>query len=161
MVRDQTGLLHIWYNGVGPQKSFRVGHATSRDGVHWTRQNGGNPVLEPSTLGRFEEDYVYNVMVLLEDDTYHVWYSAILKTPGANPRKQHVPESSCIVHASSRDGTHWTKDKVPTLLNGPADSIDAYAAFACYVVRHPDGLWMYYSAGSRYQRYKVALATQH
>ncbi len=158
VVRDEAGLLHMWYNGVGPQKSFRVGHAISRDGIEWERQNDGSPVLEPSGLGESEEDYVYNVMVLLENGTYHMWYSTMLKTGGADPRKGHVPESICIAYASSRNGTDWVRDGVITLANGPPGSIDAYAAFACYVVRRPEGLWMYYSAGSKYQQYRVALA---
>lgn len=73
VIRDEEGLLHMWYNGVGPQKSFRIGHATSRDGIHWERQNGGNPVLEPSRVGGRSEQYVYNVMVLLKSGTYHMW----------------------------------------------------------------------------------------
>ena len=68
VVRDDNGLLHIWCNGVGPQRSFRVGHATSRDGIHWTRQNNGQPVLEPSVVGEFHEGYVYNVFVYIEKD---------------------------------------------------------------------------------------------
>jgi predicted GH43/DUF377 family glycosyl hydrolase len=148
----------MWYNGVGPQKSFRVGHATSRDGTHWERQNSGDPVLEPSVVGGYREQYVYNVMVLVEGSTYHMWYSAMFYGDDAELRRRHVPESGGIIHASSPDGTRWTKDRTPTLFNGPAGSIDAYACFACYVVPRSDGLWMYYSAGSRDQRYQVALA---
>ena len=63
-----------------------------------------------------------------------------------------------VSHSQRDDGSHWTKDKVPRLFNGDSGSIDAYACFACYVVPRSDGLWMSYSAGSRYQRYQVALA---
>ena len=156
VVRDEAGLLHMWYNGVGPQESFRVGHATSRDGVRWERQNGGDPVLEPSEVAGREEKYVYNVMVLLGGGTYHMWYSSALDIDN---RGRYKPKGNAIVYARSEDGTQWTKDAVPTLVNGDPGSIDAYACFACYVVPRSDGLWMYYSSGSRYQRYTTALAT--
>lgn len=151
VVRDDSGLLHLWYNGVGPQKSFRVGHATSRDGVHWTRQNNGNPVLEPSVVGDFHEEYVYNVFVIHKKGQFQMWYSAWDSSR---------PNHSCITHASSLDGNDWKKDKVPTLANGDADSIDHYACFACYIVHRDDGMWMYYSAGSRKTDgpYRVSLA---
>ena len=158
VVRDDTGVLHIWYNGVGPQGSFRVGHATSTDGVRWERQNGGDPVLAPGKVGEYQENYVYNVMVLLADGAYHMWYTAMLLKDDTELRRGHVPKANSITYASSPDGTHWTKDKTPTLFNGPPGSLDAYACFACYVVPRPDGLWMYYSAGNKYQRYRVALA---
>ena len=72
VVRDERGLLHLWYNGVGPQKHFQVGHATSRDGVHWLRQNKGDPVLTVGIVGGRHEIYVYNVMVLLENEIYRM-----------------------------------------------------------------------------------------
>lgn len=156
VVRDDAGLLHMWYNGVGPQKSFRVGHATSRDGIHWERKNDGDPVLGPSEVGGRKEEYVYNVTVLLRGDVYHMWYSSALDL---DDRGRYKLKGNGIVYARSEDGTQWTKDAVPTLVNGDPGSIDAYACFACCVVPRSEGLWMYYSAGSRYQRYTTALAT--
>lgn len=155
VVRDQRGLLHLWYNGVGPQKSFRVGHATSRDGIHWTRSNQGQPVLNPSRVGSFDEGYVYNVFVMTEGDKFHMWYSAWAKNDRTTG-----PNHNGIVHAVSQDGDHWVKDPVPTLTNGPSGSIDEYACFACYLVRRDRRWWMYYSTavgkGGRF--YRVSLA---
>lgn len=151
VVRDDSRLLHMWYNGVGPEKSFRVGHATSRDGVHWTRQNDGNPVLEPSVVGRFDEEYVYNVFVMHKNSQFHMWYSA-WNSSG--------PNQNCITHASSLDGNAWKKDKLPTLTNGGVGSIDHYACFACHIVQRDNELWMYYSAGAKKTDgpYRVTLA---
>ena len=143
VVRDNAGKLHLWYMGSGPQEGFRLGYATSDDGVRWTRENGGDPILEPEMLDDVTEEYVYNCMVLLEGETFHMWYSA-----GTGIRAgEVVPRGNCIRHASSTDGVQWVKDPEPTLFNGPAGSIDEYAAFAPYVVRRAEGLWMYYSIG--------------
>ena len=100
-------------------------------------------MVEPETLGDVTEEYVYNCMVLLEGETFHMWYSA-----GTGIRSgEVVPRGNCIRHAVSTDAVHWVKDREPTLFNGPRGSIDEYAAFAPYVVRRDDGLWMYYSTG--------------
>lgn len=155
VVRDGSGLLHMWYNGVGSQESFRVGHATSRDGVHWQRENGGDPVLRPGAVGGREEVYVYNVMVLPADGVYRMWYSSALDL---GPQGRFAPHGSAIVYAESRDGTQWTRDDAVTLLSGDAGDEDAYACFAPYVVRRDESLWMYYSMGSDYQRYQTGLA---
>ena len=155
VVRDAAGVLHIWYNGVGPQKVFEVGHATSRDGIHWKRENDGQSVLRAGRVSGNPEEYVYNVMVLLEDGVYRMWYSSArsFKLNGRN-----AWNGSAIVYAESRDGTHWKRDTVQTLVCGEAGSDDAYACFAPYVVRRDDGLWMYYSMGSEYRHYQVGFA---
>ena len=155
VVRDPTGLLHIWYNGVGPQPEFHVGHATSRDGIEWERQNGGDPVLSAGTVGGRKEQYVYNVMVLLENGVYRMWYSSALKL---TEQGRYAEGGSAIVYAESRDGTNWSRDDAITLLSGEPGGLDAYACFAPYVVRRDSSLWMYYSMGSTYQRYQTGLA---
>jgi len=155
VVRDTSGLMHLWYNGVGPQKDFHVGHATSRDGIEWKRQNGGDPVLSGGTVGGRREIYVYNVMVLLEDDVYRMWYSSALDLA---PFGRYAPRGSAIVYAESLDGNQWTRDDAIMLLSGGEHEPDAYACFSPYVVRRDDGFWMYYSMGSAYQRYQTGLA---
>ena len=154
VLRDDSGVLHIWYNGVGPQGSFRVGHATSRDGINWTRQHRGKPVLEPSVVGEFHEGYVYNVHVRLVGDRFHMWYSA-----WALNERSVGPNHNGLIHAVSADGNTWKKDAVPTLTNGPAGSLDQYACFACCLVERRDAWWMYYSASPRGSGpYRVGLA---
>ena len=155
VVRDTSGLLHLWYNGVGPQKVFHVGHATSRDGIQWKRENGADPVLSAGTVGGRKEVYVYNVMVLLEDDVYRMWYSSALEL---DTHGRYAPHGSGIVYAESSNGNEWTRDDAVTLLSGDEGQPDAYACFAPYVVRREDNLWMYYSMGSVYQRYQTGLA---
>jgi len=160
VLRGEEGTLHMWYNGVGPQESFRVGYATSRDGIHWRRQNDGDPVLTPGEVDGRMEQYVFNVMVLLEHSTFHMWYSSMFEEKYG----QFAPKSSGIVYAQSKDGVHWTKDAQPVFYTGPRGSLDEYGAFACYVVRRKDALWMYYSCShlvetnSDPRRFRTSLA---
>jgi len=122
-------------------------------------RGSGDPVLEHGSLGALQEQYVYNAMVLLHNGTYHMWYSAVLHPDERALCSRHVPNSICIAYASSQDGSHWAREGVVTMCKGPAGGLDAYACFAGHVVPREDDLWMYYSAGNRYQRYQVALAT--
>ena len=159
VLRDDRGVLHMWYNGAGPQRDFHVGYATSRDGVSWQRQNGGKAVLKPALLEGRREDYVYNVMVLSEAGRFHMWYSAALNLRSG----QLTPRANAIVYASSSDGVTWQRDRSATLFNGEPGSIDEYCCFAPYVVRRGRELWMYYSighlvnAGDR-RRFRTSLA---
>ena len=121
--------------------------------LHWQRQNNGDPVLEPSKVGDFEEFYVYNVHVRYADKTFHMWYSAAKEDYGSGGH-------NCLTYASSRDGTVWKKASSPTLISGPPGSLDQYATFACYVVERGDGLWMYYSAADKKETYRVSLARE-
>ena len=57
----------------------------------------------------------------------------------------------------------WAKDAQPVFYNGQRGTIDEYAAFACYVVRREDALWMYYSCGNLVEakdprRFRTSLA---
>lgn len=155
VVRDESGLLHLWYNGVGPQPDFHVGHATSMNGITWKRENGGAPVLSAAPSPSRPEVYVYNVNVLLDAGVYRMWYSSAQKLLASG---QYAPGGSAIVYAESEDGTRWKRDPVNTLVSGKVGSEDAYACFAPHVVRRGRELWMYYSMGSVYQRYQVGLA---
>ena len=155
VVRDESGLLHLWYNGVGPQPDFHVGHATSMDGITWKRENGGAPVLSAAPSPSRPEIYVYNVNVLREAGIYRMWYSSAQKLLASG---QYAPGGSAIVYAESEDGTRWKRDPVNTLVSGKVGAEDAYACFAPHVVRRGGELWMYYSMGSVYQRYQVGLA---
>ena len=100
-------------------------------------------MLTPGEIDGRMEQYVYNVMVRLEDGTFHMWYTAMFD----EQYQKFAPKSSGIVYAQSKDGTNWVKDSKPVFYTGPRGTLDEYAAFACYVVRRADALWMYYSCG--------------
>ena len=161
VLRDDHGTLHMWYNGLS--QVMQLGYATSQDGIHWTRQNDGNPVLAAGTVGDTREGSVYNCHVIHEQGLYRMWYTAELKEHYG----KFAPESGAIRYAESQDGIHWTRDPVPTFYNGPPGSIDEYAAFAPFLVRRDDGkMWMYFTimhlvdvpAGKDARRGRISLA---
>jgi predicted GH43/DUF377 family glycosyl hydrolase len=103
VLRD-GGRYLMWYTGMNALWGssgfgfYRIGLATSRDGVHWTRSNGGKPVLDLGPVGSYDEVQVGTPSVLRVGDEYIMWYAAW------SPKTQHT-----ICVAKSQDGIHWER----------------------------------------------------
>jgi hypothetical protein len=85
ILADDDGTLHLWYTGYDRDRpaTMSLGHATSRDGTHWTR-DPHNPI--------FNSSWVEDMCVVKQDGTYQMF------AEGRND----------IAHRlSSRDGLHW------------------------------------------------------
>ncbi|OGG02910.1 hypothetical protein A2W14_00155 [Candidatus Gottesmanbacteria bacterium RBG_16_37_8] len=102
VIFDGTNYL-MWYSGNnGPvtKENWKIGFASSPDGIHWTKYSG-NPVLEPSQTG-WDNKAVYQPEVEKTDDNqFYMWYSATSKTVSSLRWK--------IGFATSIDGKNWTK----------------------------------------------------
>ena len=82
----RDGVFHLWYTGYDRDQpeTMSLGHATSPDGLHWTR-DPNNPI--------FRQSWVEDMCVVLQDGTYQMF------AEGRND----------IAHRlSSTDGLHWT-----------------------------------------------------
>ena len=86
ILMGDDGIFHLWYTGYDRDRpdTMSLGHATSRDGTHWTR-DPHNPI--------FIDSWVEDMCVAKQDGTYQMF------AEGKND----------IAHRlSSRDGVHWT-----------------------------------------------------
>ncbi len=86
ILAGDDGTLHLWYTGYDRDRpaTMSLGHATSRDGTHWTR-DPHNPI--------FTGSWVEDMCVIKQDGTYQMF------AEGKND----------IAHRlTSRDGLHWT-----------------------------------------------------
>jgi len=98
-------LYRMWYTGMaskwGPSGLgyYRIGLATSADGIHWTRAHGGRPVFDLGPPGSFDSVQVATPSVLRVNGKYRMWYAAW------SPKTQH---RICV--ADSRDGIHWRRE---------------------------------------------------
>ncbi|MBI2437538.1 MAG: hypothetical protein HYV36_01820 [Lentisphaerae bacterium] len=95
----------MWYGGSGAG-NYRIYHATSPDGLTWTKYNNVAPTNSDttSTDGRIprgltggDVTYAGYSAVIKDGDTYKMWYSGY---NGTNYR---------IYYATSPDGLDWTK----------------------------------------------------
>jgi predicted GH43/DUF377 family glycosyl hydrolase len=77
----EDGLYKMWYSGFDGS-NWRIGYATSSDGIVWTKY-AGNPVLDLGAPGEWDDYHVYTPSVLFKDGTYKMWYSG---EDGSNDR---------------------------------------------------------------------------
>jgi hypothetical protein len=155
VLRDGPRYL-MWYTGwngddapVAPGRAqpvhYRIGLATSPDGVAWTPQPGEaglGAVLGLGPPGSADEQAAGQPFVLRDGAGYRMWYEAF---DGRTWR---------IAGARSPDGRTWTRDGV-ALEPGPAGSRDALGARNPVVLTRGRGWELWYQGRS------VASPTSH
>jgi hypothetical protein len=76
-------LFQMWYEAFDG-KRYSIGHATSPDGITWTRAEPNGPALiGADDPGTYEDDYIWTGTVVKEGDHYRMWYSVSSK-PDSN-----------------------------------------------------------------------------
>jgi predicted GH43/DUF377 family glycosyl hydrolase len=112
----ENGLYRMWYTGMSSHWHrsgigfYRIGLATSKDGVHWIRANRGRPVLDVGPSGSFDEVQAATPSILHENREYRMWYAAW--SPGTG-------HTICV--ARSRDGIHWRREEHGHPITGLSD----------------------------------------
>jgi predicted GH43/DUF377 family glycosyl hydrolase len=144
----------MWY-GVEAyiDSPFKIGVATSADGIVWTKYSG-NPVLVPESSG-WDNHWLFPGAVLLNGGLYEMWYSGIGQPPPAYG----------IGLATSPDGFSWSKcTGNPVLSTGSPGSWDSWSIeFAC-VIRKGHNLLMFYDGqqgGEPQDLGRIGLATSY
>ena len=100
----------MWYVGLGePRNSFRtfrIGHATSPDGITWTRRP--QPVFALGTPGTWDEMWTSHVNVVADPGGgFHMFYFG--SAPG-DYRDGAELQRGAIGHAYSADGIAWQRN---------------------------------------------------
>ncbi len=115
---EEEGIWRMWYTGLrkpgtepraenwvgripaGWECRLRVGLATSRDGIHWQRENDGRPVIDLGPIGSTGDLQVMYPTVVRQKNGYRMWYASNSIT---------VPHT--VSMATSRDGIAWKKHR--------------------------------------------------
>lgn len=66
-------VYRMWYFGKDGSGIDRIGYATSRDGINWTKYSG-NPVLDLGNSGEWDDYKVNFPTVILDSGVYRMWY---------------------------------------------------------------------------------------
>lgn len=124
-------VIHMFYEAWGERNqsaadysSLQIGHATSSDGVHWTKDTA-NPVLKKGTGNDWDRDGTWDPFVIYEDGIFKMWYGGGM-------------DNHCDWgYATSRDGIHFRKEGQLSHLGNVEDD---------HVVHDPDNksYFMYY-----------------
>lgn len=70
----------MWISGwdnttTSPMRYFRIGYATSPDGIEWTIQNDSLAVLDHGPLDSWDESRIVSPSVLIHEGQYKMWYA--------------------------------------------------------------------------------------
>lgn len=142
---------HMWYSGGRLWDILRIGHATSDDGITWTKDIN-NPVLDKGPAGSWDEKMVQLSCVIVIDDTFHMWYT------GYNGNNWNYGFQ--IGHATSPDGITWTKDpNNPVLPVGQIGSWDHSWVHASSVLYDGTKYHMWYGGCDTIKGVKIGHAT--
>lgn len=140
-------IYRMWYTAVGSGNftSWRIGYATSKDGINWTKHP--TPVLQADqpwekTAGN---NGVGNASVLFEDGIYHMFYHA----------------DRDIGHATSADGINWTKDPNNPVLTPGSDpsAFDYRRVMDPFILKKDSLYYMWYTGVGSDGRWQIGLAT--
>ncbi|HET9553118.1 MAG TPA: hypothetical protein VFP50_09140 [Anaeromyxobacteraceae bacterium] len=149
---------------------WRIGLATSSDGVTFTRVRGdktGGSIVEngdgdPATAD-FDSQLTYHPFVLHDGALWRMWFNG--STHAFNCPTGTLALDRRIGYAESSDGVHWTKrydgdgPGGSVLPLGPAGSIDAQQVGYAWILKDGAEYKMYYSANDATNTWRVALAT--
>jgi len=104
----------MWYTGQDAHGGQRIGYATSPDGVSWTKSSS-NPVLNSGLLGGWETWKVRVPSVLLEGDTYRMWYAGNTQIGYASPGSYTTPGTLVFHEADGTIAYNWFTYIPPTI----------------------------------------------
>lgn len=108
VVKDQ-GKYKLWYSGLDEKRTWRIGLATSLDGISFMKCPE-SPVLDIDPHGWDSHGVGY--CAVLKEEVYKMWYIGFDKT------------NACMGLAMSDDGIHWTKKPEPVMKFGAPGEFD-------------------------------------
>ena len=132
-----------------PDRTYKIGHATSVDGIHWTKEEGRQIITD--TLGEDESQALPTVIKI--DSHHHMFFCYrqsfdFRQTKGRGYR---------IGHAYSDDLKNWTRDDENPLLDVTPDGWDSDMLCYPHVFECDGKVYLLYN-GNEFGRYGFGLA---
>lgn len=145
----ENGVYKMWYTGAQNTATYKIGYATSPDGINWTKHP--TPVLEAGT-DAWEAGGVAGSHIMKDTGGYKLWYW------GANTGWT----KECIGYATSTDGILWQKDmhNNPVLEPGISGEWDDTWVVGPSVMFKDNIYYMWYlGTGTTWGQFRIGLAT--
>lgn len=136
---------HLWYTG-HEGRTQRIGHATSGDGIAWTR-DPANPILDIGTPGAWDWLNVYGPSVVKVGAGFKLWYSG-----------ETLPAAWQTGYALSPNGSAWTRGAM-LIPEGSWDAFDAASADYPSVLVDGEKYRVWYAGQNSTGDYTIGYAT--
>jgi beta-1,2-mannobiose phosphorylase / 1,2-beta-oligomannan phosphorylase len=137
----------MWYSGGEQYEPNAIGHATSTDGLQWTK-HPGNPVLVPVPGSAWEQERVTAAQIIPLEGWYYAFYIGFRDVDHAQ-----------IGLARSKDGiTHWIRHPENPIVRPTPDGWDADACYKPYAL-YSEGQWRLWYNGRHKALEQIGLAT--
>ena len=134
IVIRENGQYKMWYTG-WQNSNFRIGYATSPDGINWEKDTINNPVLSPGSAD-WENSQVGYCSVIPNSGQYVMYYSGGGSTAGG------------IGQATSADGINWIRDTInnPLVVPGQTGEWDDFLVMGPRCFYNQGYYYMFYTA---------------
>jgi hypothetical protein len=151
-----AGIYRMWYAALGETpggpRTFRIGHATSSDGIAWTRR--ADPVFGPGPAGSWDSLWVSHVNVVADPGGgYHMFYFG---SAHADYQEGAPMQRGAIGHAFSADGIAWERNPANPVIARRPGNMDAWANGGPSAMFEGDRLRVWYFA-SRTSAYEAEI----
>jgi len=153
------GVFHMWYifgkgwkkfaADVAPDRTYKIGHATSRDGIHWVKEESHQIV--PDRLGSDESQALPTVVQISARLHMFFCYRESFDFRQSNGRGYRIG------HAWSDDMIHWIRDDDMPLLEGVPNEWDSDMQCYPHVFECDGKIYLLYN-GNEFGRYGFGLA---
>jgi hypothetical protein len=129
---------HLWFTSYGSDDvPTDIGHATSPDGIVWTR-DPANPVLTRGGSGEWNEKALRRSAVLHDGALFHMWYEG-----------WDAQNISRVGYATSPDGSVWSEYfGNPVMDAGATGEWDDWGPEPSSVIKNEAGYRMWYCSSS-------------
>lgn len=135
VVLPVSGLYHLFYTGANAT-SWGIGHATSSDGIHWTK-DPGNPILRNAQ----------SPVVLHESGVFKMWW--------VDPTTARYS----INYATSVNGTAWTQYPANPVLTVSSSGWDSALITTGAILHDASGYRLWYTGTADHVTFAGGLAT--
>lgn len=137
----------MWYSGGGLEEPVAIGHATSHDGLVWTK-DAANPVLVPDPTNPWEQERATGAQIVPYDGGYLAFYIGFEDIDTAR-----------VGLARSGDGlTNWERHPANPIVAPTPGGWDAEACYKPFAILE-DGGWRLWYNGRREDDERIGLAT--
>lgn len=144
-VLKDGGSYKSWYSGFSLGGSYQIFHATSPDGVTWTKQGIVMPLGAPGEPD--DDEILKNVVIRNSTGTYRMWYGAV----GTKWR---------ILYAESPDGKDWTDRHGIVLYEGaPGEPDEQKVAIGSVHLPVNNAGWIWYVGFDNVPHARIMIAT--